>query len=81
MCLLTWKTEADLPHSKENQDRSGKCTTSSLWVRMHRKLRGTGAFTGLRLPNRSLRNKTEVANSRAAKKEGHTFLKESLMIE
>ena len=30
MCLLTLKTEADLPLSKENQDRSGKCTTSSM---------------------------------------------------
>ena len=34
-----------------------------VWARMHRKLRETGAFTGLRLPYRPLRKKTEVAKS------------------
>ena len=42
-----------------------------MWVRMHRKLRGTGAFTGLRLPNRSLRNEVEVGTSRQLEGRGH----------
>ena len=47
-------------------------------VRTHRKLRGTGTFTGLRLPNTPCAEETEVAKIQAGKSEGHTFLKHFL---